>query len=303
MENVKENNEAKEKLEELSKTYGLSLSQITVVNIEGKEYLKFYDPKEDTIKMIHNGNQNLNEYFNELQNNLSFAKTGNELENARSIFEHEEKYVRESVRLIPISDLINNFNSMTTYLSPNQINKLMFLLKYATTLQIQYIDIKEGICINNNHEVLYPTYNPQDGKYMIKQAEEKKYEDEKMQVDINVEIDGIDFDLLVENFEINVPSDEPIIVSGEQIKVEELNNYINYPELLEKQVNDNQISRKRHIILQHLISAINRKLAKKEKTNQKRLVLKLPNESAYINYLLLFVIAGGLALALILYII
>jgi len=290
---------AEEFLEHVNKTYGLSLSQITVVKINEKEYLKFYEPDSNTIKMIENGSQNLNEYFKELQQKLSFAKSNNELNNAKNIFEYEEKYVRSSIKLISIMELETNFNRYTLNLSEEKIRQLAFLVKNAKALDIAYINVESGMYVNNNQETLYIEKDQITGKSVIKKAEAQVYEDKKVKVDednYQLDVDGINFDEVVEGIDITVPNDEPLIIAGETIDLNTLSNYIQYPELLERQVESQQITQKRKTIIQYLIEAYQRKLTKKQNTNNKVLVLRYPDKAAFIDAFLLAILSSTAAI-------
>lgn len=293
MEEIQINYETERRLNELNKVYGINLKQLSVVKVEGKEYIKFYDSNENIIKMIHNGDQSLNEYFKNLQEKLSLAQTKNEQANAKNIFDYEEKYVRESITLISVLEVKNNFETLTNHLEGEKLRLVTFLVQNADNLDLAYINVNQTLCVNSSQEVFYPYYDQVNNKYIIKKAEEKKYETTNKYVYENnnlLEFDSIDFDSIAEKIE--VPTDEPIIISGEEINLEELNNYIIYPELLEKQQETNQITEKRKTIIKLLIEAMQRRQENKLKNPDKRLVLKLPNESAFVDALLLAIISG-----------
>lgn len=287
---------AEEFMDKVNKTYGLSLAEICVVKIKGKEYLKFYESDTNTIKMIENGNQSLNEYFKELQMKLSFAQSNNELNNAKNIFEFEEKYVRNSINLISVEYLKSNFYKYVTNLNMETINQLKFLLINSKNLDIKYISVDKLMYINGKQETLY--LDQLANKTVIKKAETIIYEDSRIN-DLNIE--NIDYEGLIEKIDLTVVNDEPIVISGEIIDLVTLSNYIEYPELLDKQFNNKQITLKRKIIIENLIKAYQNKMQLNQ--NNKVLVYKYPNKAAFIDTLLLVIMCSALIVSALMFLI
>ena len=51
----KQSNSKEQQMQEVAQIYGISLSDIEEVHLEnGKEYFKFYNPEDKTIRMIEN---------------------------------------------------------------------------------------------------------------------------------------------------------------------------------------------------------------------------------------------------------
>ena len=80
---------------DMAKVYGISLTDIEEVILpDGKEYFKFYNPEDKSIKMIEDrkDSSNLSEQFKAMQATISASQSTNERQNARAVFDYQLKY-------------------------------------------------------------------------------------------------------------------------------------------------------------------------------------------------------------------
>ena len=101
----KQSNSKEQQMQEVAQIYGISLSDIEEVHLEnGKEYFKFYNPEDKTIRMIENrrDGKNLSEQFKEVQQTLSYSQGDNSAKNARAVFDYQLRYQNIELSLIPI---------------------------------------------------------------------------------------------------------------------------------------------------------------------------------------------------------
>lgn len=294
----------KKQKEEVAKTYGINLDNMEQIKVKDKEFFKFVDPKDGTIKLIQNINEeyNLSEQFKETQQSYSSMQNSSELDNAANIFEFEQKYNKKELNLVPIHELCYIENGMLKLnirykqaidgLTAQQKFEIKQLLQVSEALQLRYINIENGIAIDSMNRVISATYNPSKQACDINTATVLKFDNDKKNVNSDgyeIDLDSIDFDSIVE--ELEVSNDNPIEIAGEEIKKSELENYYNYPELVDR---NQQISeRKRSIIAKLLIAYKKRKEIIKQNQMQKpKQKVLYKNNTGFINELLFALIVG-----------
>lgn len=310
--------------EEVAKVFGISLTDIEEIHLpNGKEYFKFYNPEDRTVKMIENrrDGKNLSEQFKEIQQTLSYSQGENSLSNARAVFDYQLRYQNIELNLIPIASLKNNRASYR-YLFDNidiETKKAVrVLLENADFLELEYINFENAIGIDKNNRVINASYNAMTGKCELKAAEVRNYETNKT----DSTGDGYVFDISDEEFDslidgIDVSSDIPTIIPEEDVNgiegasMEAKSNsnptirgrQINmlfaiqayqYPEIIDR----GEMSEFDKMIYRGIARAIARKKAKRNSmTHQKQYVLtqnQNKSQAAFVNTVLLALIAGFL---------
>jgi len=300
-------NNKKKKEEEVARPLGLDLENIEQVELKGKEFFKFVDPKTGQIRIIQNLNDeaNLSEQFKKIQQNYSFAQRSDGISNANAIFASEAKHSRIEASLIPISQLCtldNNtnilrttsfFNNITVNLKPEQKLEAKHLLQASKALDLKYINLENGFAIDNQNRVISSTYNSQTKKCDLDVATTIKFQNDKKMVDENdfeIQLDRINFDAVVN--EIELSNDTPIVVAGEEIRKSDIEKYYNFPELLQRE----QMAQRRRVILDKLLQVYikrneNTKENNKENTKQNQLVLTKPY-NGFIDQVLFVLLVG-----------
>ncbi len=320
MYNKKEEKETKketskeQQMQEVAQVYGISLADIEEIHLEnGKEYFKFYNPEDKSLKMIENrrDGKNLSEQFKEVQETLSYSQGDNSIANARAVFDYQLRYQNIELSLLPIRDLKDNrsqYRYLFDSLDAGTKKAVRVLLENIDFLNLQYINIENAMGIDSNNRVINATYNYQTGKCELKAAEVRRYDDKKMSdsdADYTFDITDEEFDSLVEG--IDVSSDIPTIQEAEQVNGKVASTIrgrsvnmtfalqaYQYPEIIERSEMPEFDKRVYHGI----IKAIQRKMAKRRvMTNQKQYILKPnqnPNRSqaAFVDALFLALLAG-----------
>ncbi len=291
----KESNNQKVK-EDIAKTYGLSLDDIEQVKLEnGKEFFKFYNPKDFSIRMLENNdyNNNLSVQFKDDQQQLTNAQKENSDDNAKAIFDYQHKYEKKEITLIPIVDLENNFTQYSyvfNSLDSKQILAIKTLIKCSEELELRYINIENALAIDQNNRVINAFYNPRSNEYEVRQATVMRYDDDKVLVDdnnIEIELDNIDFDMIVK--EIDVASDEPVEIAGEQIYPSQLKKFNDYSDNKNLIDNNQNLSNKQKSIYRRLVEAYRRMTMSKAK---QKVYTKKDSHAAFANIVLLSLLTG-----------
>lgn len=314
----KTNTSKEQQKKEVAQVYGISLADIEEVHLDnGKEYFKFYNPEDKSIRMIENrrDGKNLSEQFKEIQQTLSYSQGDNSVKNARAVFDYQLRYQNIELSLIPIRDLRDN-RSKYRYLFDNldiEIKKeVRVLLENADFLDLEYINIENSFGIDKNHRVIDATYNYQTGKCDLKAAQVRNYDDKKMgdsSADYSFDISDEEFDAAIRN--IDVSSDIPTIHEAEEVNGMEKNASIptirgrkintdfvlqayQYPEIIER----SEMSDYDKQIYYGIIKAMQRKKARSHTmTNQKQYILKSNqnnnrSQAAFVDALFLALLAG-----------
>lgn len=282
-ENEKKQEQSKteeQKKKELADAFGIDLKDIEHVFLDnGREYFKFVNPKDKTVRMIENINYNngMDIQFKSIQHELAFTQGQNKKENAQDIFEHNSQYNNIELKLITVTELKSNrftYNREINSLNAVNKKKLKALLKYSKQLKLKLINIENAIGINQNNEVIDVAFDYVNNKAQIKSADTITYTNtNEMHEEVKAVIDipNETFDQLISGIdiigdEIVVNDSKNIVVNGETIKISELVNCYNMPEIMERSdMNNNKKS-----IMQGLLSAIHRKQQVKSNTMTKQ---------------------------------
>lgn len=277
---------------EVSKIYGISLENIEQIQVKDKEFFKFTDSLGN-VKVIENieNNFNLSEQFKSAQINYSFAQSNNGLNNAENLFNFEQKYNRKELEFINISELCyesegkliftSNFDRLSRSLTQTQIFELKQLLQASKLINLKCVNIENGMGIDDQNRVISSTYNKSRGNCDIDLARVLKFENDIKSVDSDskeIDLSSIDYEDIVEKLE--VANDTPIEIAGESITKSEIDQYYEYPEMVNK--NDNISSTKKSIITR-LLEILK---LKKEKNNTKNKQKILSNGKSTLENLL-----------------
>jgi hypothetical protein len=311
--------------EEVAKVYGINLSDIEeVVLPNGKEYFKFYNPEDRSLRMIENRRdyKNLSQQFKEIQEKLGFSQGIDDKQNAKAIFDYQLKYNNIELNLIPIRELKNNkgaYKHLFNGLDIHAKKAIRVLLENMDFLDLEYINLENMLGIDKNRNVIRAEYDYQTGKCKLMAAEVRNYETDKVTVDSNgyiFEISDAEFDAAIET--IDVAGDDPNIIEEHEINgIERKNTTIHgrevnlsyavhaykYPEIIEK----SDMSRDDKFLYRGIIAAIHRKRQRiLAMYNSKQYVLKnqnkKQNQAAFIDSILLSLLLGffsGILVALV----
>lgn len=267
---------------EVSKIYGISLENIEQVQAKDKEFFKFVDSLGN-VKIIENiqNNFNLSEQFKSAQANYSFAQNNSEINNAQNIFEFEQKYNRKELAIIDVRDLVFEdngklvptveFDRLSRNLTEVQIFELKQLLQVSKDIGLKYVNIENGIGIDNQNRVISSTYNPNKHACDIDLARVLKFENDSMSVDSDsreIDLSNIDYEDIIKQLE--VANDKPIEVAGESISKSEIDVFYEYPEMVDK--NDN-ISNTKKSIITRLLEILRIKKEKNMESKDKQKIL------------------------------
>ena len=323
--NIPGQEQAKDKTEQtkqdMAKVYGISLTDIEEVILpNGKEYFKFYNPQERTIRMIENRRDtgNLSEQFKAAQLTISASQSENERQNARAVFDHQLKYQNIELNLIPIRELKGNrsaYKHLFDSLTPERKKTVRVLIENMDFLELEYINIENSIGIDRDNNVISADYNALTGQCELRAAEIRNYADKKMDTDdvsYTFDISDEEFDAAIAD--IDVSDDMPIVTEGYEIEGEQkstsqtsqptvrgtrinLNFAVQayqYPEIIGR----SEWSDIEKMIYRGIIAAIHRKRQQRlgmHKNKQYVLTPKKPNQyqqAAFVDSILLALLLG-----------
>ena len=284
--------EQTEQKEKIAREYGLNLEQIKHIKLDnGKEFFQFIDKKTKEVKMVENIDykRDLKQQFEESQKNLSDSQGENAKENAENTFKHNLKYKNKEAELISIEEFKNNkyrYKRRLRKLDTKTRNKIVALLSKQKDLELEYINLENGIGIDekqNTIDVKYDFINnkaefvePMTISYTSTLHDSSELEDE------DIDLSGVDFDAVLDQLDIvesvpEVTDEREIQVSGVTINAKTIAQAYDTPEILDK---DQTISKKQRTVYKSVLDSIKRRFAKKQtKKNQKQYVYKQNNKN------------------------
>lgn len=151
--------------EQISKTYGINLDDIEVVNVKGKKYYKI--KKEGNYLMIEsNTNLSIVQDFQQIQDSSETYQNDDDKKNTNEIVDHMLKN-RSDVRFISINK-INEYLEIIEGLNPEQKKCIEILINNKDKYNIQVINIYNGIAIDEKGKLLIVEKNNNNGNYEIR---------------------------------------------------------------------------------------------------------------------------------------
>lgn len=274
-----------QKKEEIAKTYGIDLSQIQHIKIDNgrKDFLKFVDPQDKSVKLVELINSGINAQanFENRQKELNLAHGDDEKANAKEILEHDMKYKYNVVNLTPMHEFKSNkfkYMRMLDNMETIKKKKIKAILKGSKKYNIKLTSISfdYAIGIDENGTAIQADYDFVNNKAVVKGAELVDSKDK----DINLEDDISSLDISSEElngvFEnITITSDGPMLVNDKKVSIKgtEINtktvvDLYNMPELMDKMT----FNTKQKSIYRFILGAIIRKIG--AKTNEANEVVK-----------------------------
>ncbi len=315
MTDEKQENTVEQTKQNMAKVYGIRLTDIEEVILpNGKEYFKFYNPDDQTIKMIENlhDSKNLNEQFTEFQKSISTSQSENERQNARAVFDYHLKFYNIELPLISVRELKGNksaYKYQFDALDPKKKKAIRILIENMDYLDLQYINLEEAVGIDKDNNVIVATYNPLTDQCELSAAERRSYD--QGQVSITASDEYYTFDIRDEEFDelANIVDDEnektndtrPVAIRNHAINVAFAKQAYQYPEIIER----SELSDFEKMLYRGLIAAISRKRQKAQGLNKNKqyvLTPKKPNQAAFVDSILLALLLGfssGLLMTLI----
>ena len=315
MTDEKQENTVEQTKQNMAKVYGIRLTDIEEVILpNGKEYFKFYNPDDQTIKMIENlhDSKNLNEQFTEFQKSISTSQSENERQNARAVFDYHLKFYNIELPLISVRELKGNksaYKYQFDALDPKKKKAIRILIENMDYLDLQYINLEEAVGIDKDNNVIVATYNPLTDQCELSAAEKRSYD--QGQVSITASDEYYTFDIRDEEFDelANIVDDEnektndtrPVAIRNHAINVAFAKQAYQYPEIIER----SELSDFEKMLYRGLIAAISRKRQKAQGLNKNKqyvLTPKKPNQAAFVDSVLLALLLGfssGLLMTLI----
>ena len=170
-EEKKEKNIQEEK-EIVAKSYGVDIRNIDTITINDHRYYKFNkDGKPKMIETLEDSTV-LSEFKDNQDNNVEY-QTNDSLENANKI-QNKIENEKININLININDIVNYENYINS-LSLEQRKCIVHIYKNRKNINAAYINLENGIIINDNGECLFAEKNENTGEFEIKTANTSNY--------------------------------------------------------------------------------------------------------------------------------
>lgn len=318
---VKKVSQKDEKIKkELAEKYDIKFDNIEQIEIKGKEYFKFIDPKTNEVKMIENADKNrrLVEQLEEAQKHNTFAQGDDGNKNSEILFENERKHVKRESDFIPLSELVtyqngqmhltDEFRKRITSIQNEQLQKeIIKLVEVSRYLDLKSINFEEGLAVGRKNGVIGSSYNAGSGECDISEATKTSYDDDTVHVQQEQIIEISDDEIVQKLKLIEGGSNISVTIGGLSINETELNNYTEYPELIDRNTNLKPENKSliRRIVQVYLRQKQLKNGVTKEKPKilVKKGIVKPNNQAAFVSDLLLTLLIGvslGMALAIIL---
>lgn len=308
----KEEQKSENEIEDVAKKYGLNLSNIEEVILpNGKEYFKFYDAQDNTVRMIENrkDGRNLSEQFKDTQERLGLSQGENDAQNARAIFDYIVKFNNIELNLISITDLKfskENYKDDFNGLDSSRKKELRTLLESSEQYELTHINLETMIGVSKNNEVFKAVYNNQTDTCELVVAEIRNYQTNKTtgnNQSYTIEISESEFDAIVADYDVedlenhnnyatsNV--NNSIVVKNRVIDFDKAITFYLTGTIIDSLDNLNPIDR---MIYKGIVAAFIRKKQKSvSMEKQRQYVLKKDeskNEAAFIDSILLSLMLG-----------
>jgi len=282
--------EQTEQKEKIAREYGLNLEQIKHIKLDnGKEFFQFIDKNTKEVKMVENIDYktDLKQQFEESQKNLSDSQGENAKENAEKTFKHNLKYKNKEAELISIEEFKNNkyrYKRRLRKLDTKTRNKIVALLSKQKDLELEYINLENGIGIDEKQNTIDVKYDFINNKAEFVEPITISYtstlHDASELEDEDIDLSDIDFNEVLDQLEIvesvpEVTDEREIQVSGVTVSSKIVALAYDTPEILDK---DQTISKKQRAVYKSILKTIKNRFAKKQtKKNQKQYVYKQHN--------------------------
>lgn len=172
----KEKEETKNPVEEISKAFGVDISKISHKRLgSGIEVFSFYDYNASRYVVLENkkDGKSLVEQLKEIGEEDTKYHSNDKEKNAHDIL--SDKRVKENIELsmIPINQ-VDNYLGTVGNLRKEDYEKLLFLIKNAKNLFIDYINLENMIGIDSNGKIYEVRGNTKD-EFKIGEADSVVY--------------------------------------------------------------------------------------------------------------------------------
>jgi hypothetical protein len=245
------NGEPEKKKEEIAKTYGIDLAQIQHIKIENgsKEFLKFMDPKDRSVKLVALFDRGINAQssFENSQKGLSSAHGDDNKENAREVFEHDMNYKYNVVNLTSMSEFKSNmfkYKKILRQLDTITRKKIKAIIKGSKkgNISLKYISFDYAIGIDENGNAIEAEYDYATNKAIVKGVKPENTKDHNFNLEDDIEtvqISEEELNSVFENITITpegptLISDKNVNIKGEEISTKTVVDLYNMPELMNK---------------------------------------------------------------------
>lgn len=285
-----------DKKEEIVKAYGIDLSQIQHIKIENgeKEFLKFVDPTDKSVKLVALFNRGIDAQsnFESSQKDLSIAHNDDNKSNAKEVFEHDMNYKYNVVNLTSMVEFKSNkfkYKRVLRQLDTITRKKIQAIIKGSKkgNINLKYISFEYAIGIDENGNAIEVDYDFASNKARLKGAELVNTKDHNFNLEDDIEAVEISEEELNSVFEnISITEDGPTLISdkkvnikGTDISTKTVIDLYNMPELMNKMNFDSNERNIYNFILGVIIRRIGAKKVTGNESVKERVLEKHTNNN------------------------
>ena len=243
--------EPEKKKEEIAKAYGIDLSQIQHIKIENgsKEFLKFVDPTDKSVKLValFNRGMEVQSSFESSQKDLSIAHNDDNKSNAKEVFEHDMNYKYNVVNLTSMVEFKSNkfkYKRVLRQLDTITRKKIQAIIKGSKkgNINLKYISFEYAIGIDENGNAIEADYDFATNKARLKGAELVNTKDRNFNLEDDIEAVDVSEEELNSVFEnisiteegVTLISDKKVNIKGTEINTKTVVDLYNMPELMSR---------------------------------------------------------------------
>lgn len=247
----------------------LDLSKVEIVKTANQEYIKYINPETNEVTLMENNSKDpLQIHLEKMRDYYAIKQGSNAQDNTNEILSLKQKYDSDTVSFIKIEEINSNqkdFDNQLSALKPEQMKVLKYLIIHRKELKIDKINLEKGIALDYDGNVIEASLNPETLEISAKNADTVKFEYKSQS-------------------SFSPSSNEESINKGSQYTDEQ---YMEYPELLEKEYNEGLINLEEKESIKKRIEQAKNEQASLTNTQQKQFVYTMKNEhnkAGFVDY-------------------
>ena len=189
---------------------------------------------------------------------ISF-NSSDSLYNTNGVLDTERKYTKEQLDIIHIENIFQ-YKHILDQMPFEKSRAILIFVRNSDKFnpKLKYLNLEEGIAIDASNNVISCEYNKNTNQFDVKVANAVAYQHEEVIESNYVEtnIDNIDYAAIIDTIE---DSNQPVEIEGYMIDMTTMQQYVNYPEILERK----EMAPKERMIWQRVLMAYQKKMEKR----------------------------------------
>lgn len=239
----------------------VNLSNVREIQLpNGSKYIMYTDSKTNEPVMLKSlSDKSVKEQIEGLQNASISFNSSDSLYNTNGVLDTERKYTKEQLDIIHIENIFQ-YKHILDQMPFEKSRAILIFVRNSDKFnpKLKYLNLEEGIAIDASNNVISCEYNKNTNQFDVKVANAVAYQHEEVIESNYVEtnIDNIDYDAIIDTIE---DSNQPVEIEGYMIDMTTMQQYVNYPEIIERK----EMAPKERMIWQRVLMAYQKKMEKR----------------------------------------